>query len=111
MNSGGWPLKTLRSTRYSAIVCYILTVVLRYSLSPLFTNPQAGARFADKTRQAMAFEPLRTQRTHILVYAGGYVAIFATLRFVQMVWPLSPPVQERLRTWWAEHLNPIQKRA
>jgi len=44
------------------------------------------------------------------VYAGGYFEIFETLRFVQMVLQLSPPVQEHLRAWLAEHLNQIQKR-
>src|SRR5215475_3315006 len=110
MKSGGWQLKKLSSTRYSEIVFYVLTVVLSYSLYHLFANTQAGARFADKTRQAIAFEQLRTQRTHIIVYAGGYFEIFETLRFVQMVLQLSPLVQEQLRTWLVEHLNQIQKR-
>jgi len=110
MKSGGWQLQKLSSTRYSAMVFYVLTVVLSYSLYHLFANTQAGARFADKTRQALAFEQLRTQRTHIIVYAGGYFEIFETLSFVQMVLHLSPPVQEHLRTWLAEHLNQIQKR-
>ena len=92
------------------MVFYVLTVVLSYSLYHLFTNPQAGTRFADQTRQALAFERLRTQRTHIIVYAGGYFEIFETLRFVEMVLQLSSPVQERLRTWLSEHLNQIQKR-
>jgi hypothetical protein len=110
MKSGGWQLKKLSATRYSAIVFYVLTVVLSSRLSPLFANTQAGARCADKTRQAIAFEQLRTQRTPIIVYAGGSFAIFETLRFVQMVLQLSPPVQEHLRAWLAEHLNQIQKR-
>ena len=110
MKSGGWQLKKLSSTRYSEIGFYVLTVVLSYSLYHLFTNTQAGARFADKTRQATAFDQLRTQRTHIIVYAGGYFEIFETLSFVQMVLQLSPPVQERLRTWLAEHLKQMQKR-
>ena len=109
-NSGGWQLQKLSSTRYSEIVFYVLTVVLSYSLYHLFTNTQAGTRFADKTRQAIAFEQLRTQRTHSIVYAGGYFEIFETLRFVEMVLQLSSPVQERLRTWLSEHLNQIQKR-
>ena len=67
MKSGGWQLQKLSSTRYSEIVFYVLTVVLSYSLYHLFTNTQRGARFADKTRQALAFEQLRTQRTHIIV--------------------------------------------
>ena len=83
---------------------------MSYSLYHLFANTQAGARFANKTRQAIVFEQLRTQRTHIIVYAGGYFTIFETLRFVQMVLQLSPPVQEQLRTWLVEHLNQIQKR-
>jgi hypothetical protein len=110
MKSGGWQLKKLSSTRYSEIVFYVLTVVLSYSLYHLFANTQRGARCADKTRQALAFEQLRTQRTHIIVYAGGYFEIFETLHFVQRVLQLSPPVQEHLRTWLAEHLNQIQKR-
>jgi DDE family transposase len=110
MKSGGWQLQKLSATRYSEIVFYVLTVVLSYSLYHLFANTQAGTRFADKTRQAVAFEQLRTQRTHIIVYAGGFFEIFETLRFVQMVLQLSPPVQEHLRTWLAEHLNQIQKR-
>ncbi len=88
----------------------MLTVVISYSLYHLFANTQAGARFADKTRQALAFEQLRTQRTHIIVYAGGCFEIFETLRFVQMVLQLSQPVQERLCTWLAQHLNQVQKR-
>jgi hypothetical protein len=110
MKRGGWQLKKLRSPRDSEIVLYVLTVVLSYSLSHLCTNTQAGARFADKTRQAMAFHQWRTQRTPSIVYVGGYFEIFETLSFVQMVLQLSPPVQERLRTWLAEHLNPMQKR-
>ena len=110
MKSGGWQLQKLSSTRYSEIVFYVLTVVLSYSLYHLFANTQAGTRCADKTRQALAFEQLRTQRTHIIVYAGGYFEIFETLRFVQMVLQWSSPVQEHLRTWLSEHLNQIQKR-
>jgi hypothetical protein len=110
MKSGGWQLKKLSSTRYSEIVFYVLTVVVSYSLYHLFANTQAGARFADKTRQAIAFEQLRIQRTHIIVYAGDYFEIFETLSFVQMVLQLSPPVQEHLRAWRAEHLNQSQKR-
>ena len=85
----GWQLQKLSSTRYSEIVFYVLTVVLSYSLYHLFANTQAGVRFADKTRQAIAFEQLRTHRTHIIVYAGGYFEIFETLSFVQMVLHLS----------------------
>jgi hypothetical protein len=113
MKSGGWQLNKLSSTRYSEMVFFVLTVVLSYSLYHLFANTQAGARFADKTRQAVAFEPfeqLRTQRTHIIVYAGGYFDIFEALSFVQMVLQLSPPVQARLQTWLTEHLNLMQKR-
>ena len=110
MQSGGWQLQKLSSTRYSEIVFYVLTVVLSYSLYHLFANTQAGRRFADKTRQALAFEQLRTQRTPIIVYAGGHFEIFETLSFVQMVLQLAPPVQEKLRMWLAEHLKQVQKR-
>jgi hypothetical protein len=108
--SGGWQLKKLSSTRDSEIVFSGLTVVWSSSLYHRFATTPRGARLADQTRQARAFEPLRTQRTQIIVYAGGSSESFETLCFVQMVLHLSPPVQERLRTWLAEHLNQIQKR-
>jgi hypothetical protein len=92
MKSGGWQLQKLSSTRYSEIVFYVLTVVLSYSLYHLFANTQEGGRCADKTRQAIVLEQLRTQRTHIIVYAGGHFELFETLSFVQMVWQLAPPV-------------------
>ena len=92
------------------MVFYVLTVVLSDSLYHLFANTRAGTRCADQTRQALAFAQLRTQRTPIIVYAGGYVEIFETLRFVAMVLQLSPPVQERLRTWLSEYLSQMQKR-
>jgi len=87
-----------------------LSAAVRYTTYHLFANTQAGARCADKTRQAIAFEQLRTQRTHIIVYAGGYFEIFETLRFVQMVLQLPPTVQEQLHTWLSEHFDQMQKR-
>jgi hypothetical protein len=110
MKSGGWQLKRLSSTRYSEMVFYILTVVLSYSLYHLFCNTRAGARFADKTRQALAFEQLRSHRTHIIAYAGGHFEIFETLSFVRFVLQLPVGVQERLRHWLDEHLRTVQQR-
>ena len=110
MKSGGWQLQKLSSTRYSEIAFYITTVVLSYSLYHLFTNTQAGARFADKTRQALAFEQLRSRRTHVIAYAGGHFEIFETLSFVHFVLQLPASVQERLRHWLDEHLHPFIQR-
>jgi hypothetical protein len=110
LKSGAWLLEKLTSTRYSQIVFYLLTLVLSYSLYHLFANTQAGARFADKTRQAIAFEQLKTRRTHVIVYAGGYFEIFETLSFVHLVLLLSPAVQTRLRHWLEEYLPQLTKR-
>jgi hypothetical protein len=110
MKSGGWQLKKLSSTRYSEIVFYIATVVLSYSLYHLFSNTQAGARFADKTRQALAFEQIRSRRTHVIVYAGGYFEIFETLSFAHFILQLPASAQDRLRHWLDEHLHPIVQR-
>jgi hypothetical protein len=87
-------------------VCFIRNarVVLSYSLYHLFANTQAGARFATKTRQAIAFEQMKTRRTHVIVYAGGSFEIFETLSFVHLILALSPPVQARLRQWLEHHL-------
>jgi DDE family transposase len=110
LKSGGWLLQQLTTTRYSEVVYYILTVVLSYSLYHLFANTQAGARFAHKTRRAIQFEQIRTRRTHVIVYAGGYFEIFETLSFVQLVLQLSALVQQRLRKWLGEHLERINQR-
>jgi hypothetical protein len=110
MKSGGWSLQKLSSTRYSEIVFYMITVVLSYSLYHLFTNTQAGSRFADKTRQALTFAQLRSRRTHVIAYAGGYFEIFETLRFAHFILQLPASAQERLRHWLDEHLHTVQKR-
>jgi hypothetical protein len=110
MKSGGWQLKKLSSTRYSEIVFYILTVVLSYSLYHLFANTQAGTRFADKTRQALAFDQLRSRRTHVIAYAGSYFEIFETLSFARFILQLPTSAQDRLRHWLDEHLHTVQKR-
>jgi hypothetical protein len=110
MKSGGWQLKKLSSTRYSEIVFYVLTVVLSYSLYHVFSNTRAGSRFADKTRQALAFDQLRSRRTHIMAYAGGHFEIFETLSFVRFVLQLPAAVQERLRHWLDEHLYTVIQR-
>ena len=110
MKSGGWQLKKLSSTRYSEIVFYLVTVVLSYSLYHLFANTQAGARFADKTRQALAFEQLRSRRTHVIVYAGGYFDLFETLSFARLLLQLPAAAQDRLRHWFDEHLHTVIQR-
>src|SRR6266436_1033551 len=110
MKSGGWQLKKLSSTRYSEIVFYVLTVVLSYSLYHLFANTQAGARFADKTRQAIAFEQFRTRCTYIIVYAGGFFEIFETLSFAHFILQLPAAAQDQLRHWLDAHLHTVQKR-
>jgi hypothetical protein len=104
MKSGGWKLQRLSSTRYSEIVFYLVSVLLSYSLYHLFSNTHAGSRFANKTRQAITLEQLCTQRTHVIVYAGGYFEIFETLTFVRLVLGLPSPIQARLCQWLDEHL-------
>lgn len=99
LKSGGWLLGKLSSTHYSQIVFYLLTVMLSYSLYQLFANTAPGSRFAGKTRQAIALEQLKTQRTHVIVFMGGYFEIFETLSFVYLVPNLSPRLQTRLRRW------------
>jgi hypothetical protein len=110
MKSGDWQLKKLSSTRYSEIVFYILTVLLSYSLYHLFANTKAGARFADKTRQALAFDQLRSNCTHVIVYAGGYFEIFETLSFAHFLLQLPASAQDRLRHWLDDHFHSVIQR-
>ena len=110
MKSGGWQLKQISATRYSEIVFYVVTVMLSYSFYHLFSNTQAGARFADKTRQALAFAQLRSRRRHVMVYAGGYFEIFETLSFAHLLLQLPTAAQERLRHWLDEHLRTVTQR-
>jgi hypothetical protein len=91
-------------------VLYLATVVLSYSLYHLFANTQAGARFADTTRHALAFAQLRSRRTHVIVYAGGYFDICETLSFARVLLQLPAAAQDRLRHWLDAHLHTVQKR-
>jgi hypothetical protein len=108
--SGGWQRKKLSATRYSEIVFYMATVVLRYSLYPLFGNTQPGSRFADKTRQALACEQRRSRRTQVIAYAGGYLEIFETLSLARLRLQLPAVAQQRLRHWLDHHLHTVQQR-
>ena len=110
MKRGGWQLHKLRATRYRALVLYMATVVLSESLYHLFATTQAGARCADKTRQALAFAPLRRRRTPVMAYAGGYCEIFETRSFAHFLLQLPASAQGRLRHWLDEHLHTVQKR-
>lgn len=109
MKSGGWLLKKLSSQRLSEIVLYVLSIMLAYSLYHLFSNTQAGTRFADKTREAIKMEQLKTRRTHIIVYAGGYFDIYETLSFLRLVLHLPVHVQHCVRSWLDQHLDPAQE--
>ena len=92
------------------MVLYVVSVLLRYRLFHLFTNTQAGSRFANTTRQALTLAQLCTPRPHVMVYAGGYFELCETLTFVHVVLGLPQPVQARLRLWLDEHLKHIEKR-
>jgi hypothetical protein len=92
---GGWQRQQLRATRSRAIVFDRLTVVVSSRLSHLFCHTRAGARGADKTRHALACEPLRSRRTPMMASAEGHVDIFATLRVVHRVLQLPATVQKR----------------
>ena len=111
MQRGGWQRKQRRATRDREIVLYLLTVLLSDRLSPLFATTQTGARVADKTRQALAFEPRRSRRTPGMAAAGGYVEICATLRFASFILPRPASAQGRWRHWLDEHFHTVQKRA
>jgi hypothetical protein len=107
LKSGGWQLEKLSSTRFTEIVWHLLSVVLAYSLYQLFANTQAGSRFARKTRRAISIEQMKSRRTHVIVYAGGYFEIFETLKFVHLVLQLSKEVQTRLKIWLDDHLQTV----
>ncbi|MCG3159086.1 MAG: hypothetical protein JMDDDDMK_00062 [Acidobacteria bacterium] len=109
LKSGGWLLQKLTSTRYSETVFYLLTVLLSYSLYHLFANTYAGARFAEKTRAAIALEQLRSHRTHVIAYAGGYFEIFETFDFVRLALQLSQTARERLSDWLEQRLGRVGK--
>ena len=97
MKSGGWQLQKLSATRASAMVFYVPKVVFSSRLYQLFPNTQRGVRCADKTRQALACEQLRTQRTHSIVYAGGFFASFETRSFAHFLLQLPATAQDRWR--------------
>jgi hypothetical protein len=109
-NSGGGQRQKLRSTRERAMVLSVLTVVCSSSRYHRLTNRQAGVRWADTTRQALALAPLRPQRTPMSVYAGGFFAIFETRSVAHGILQLPAAAQDQLRHWLDAHLHTVQKR-
>jgi hypothetical protein len=110
MKSGGWQRKQRSATRDSALVFSVLTGGLSSRLSQLCAHTPAGAHCADKPRQALACDQLRSRRTPIMAYAGGHCDIFETLSFVRCVLQLPAAVQERLRHWLDQHLHAVIQR-
>ena len=89
-----WRLRSLKlsSTRYSEIVFYVLTVVLSYSLYHLFANTRGGRDLPTRRVRRWPLKQLRTQRTHVIVYARGLFELVRRLRFLQMMLNF-PPVR------------------
>jgi hypothetical protein len=56
------------------------------------------------------FTQLRTRRTHVIAYAGGYFEIFETLSFARFLLQLPASAQEWLRHWLDEHLRTVTQR-
>ena len=110
LKSGGWQLQKRRSTRDRQIVFYLLTGLLSYRLAQLLATTAAGSNFAGKTRCAIECEQLKSCRTNVMVYAGGYFEGCETLSFVSLVRTLSPGVQTRLRRWLEASLPQVAKR-
>jgi hypothetical protein len=53
---------------------------------------------------------LRSRKTHVIAYAGGYVEIFETLSFARFLLQLPAGAQERLRHGFDHHLHTVQQR-
>jgi hypothetical protein len=62
----------------------------RYSVHQLLANTQLGGRLVNRIRQALSFEQMKTRRTHVIVDAGEYFEIFATLAFEHLGLALYP---------------------
>ena len=82
--------------------------VTRRLLRVLLRPPLVDVLLLLLTRQALALAQLRTRRTHVIAYAGGYFEIFET--FVRFSLQLPASAQDRLRHGLDEHLRTVTQR-
>ena len=64
------------STRLVQVLYHVICVLLAYNLSKLYSNTRAGQEFARKTLRQLRREQARSHEVGVLVFVGGYYAVF-----------------------------------
>ena len=92
---GLWNMGKFTSTSLVQIVYHVICVLLSYNLCEIYSNTQAGRKFADKTLRQLRREQARNHGVAMVVYAGTHFAVF---NVKYLMWLDAPKdVQERLK--------------
>ena len=73
---GPWDMAEFTSTRLVQVLYHVICVLLAYNLSKLYSNTRAGQEFARKTLRQLRREQARSHEVGVLVFVGGYYAVF-----------------------------------
>jgi hypothetical protein len=94
---GQWDMSKFTSTSMVQIVYHIIIVLLAYNLMKIYSNTQAGQKFAQKTLRRVRREQIRNHEVAMIVYTSDSYALFSAKYLVWLLLGLPKDVQERLK--------------
>ena len=73
---GTWDIAKFTSTSLVQILYHVICVLLAYNLCEIYSNSQAGEKFAQTTLRQLKREQTRCHAVSMIVYAGDTYAVF-----------------------------------
>jgi hypothetical protein len=94
---GQWDMTKFTSTSMVQIVYHIIILLLAYNLMKIYSNTQAGQKFAQKTLRRVRRDQIRNHEVAMIVYTSDSYAVFSAKYLVWLLLGLPNDVQERLK--------------
>ena len=97
---GLWDIDKFTSTNLVQILYHVICVLLSYSLCEIYSNTQAGRKFADKTLRQLRRQQARNHDASMVVYAGDCFAIFHIKYLIWLLLDVPKNIQKRLKPYF-----------
>jgi len=97
---GQWDMSKFTSTSMVQIVYHIIIVLLAYNLMKIYSNTQAGEKFAQKTLRRVRREQIRNHEVAMIVYTWDSYAVFSAKYLVWLLLGLPKDVRKRLKGYF-----------
>jgi len=97
---GLWDIDKFTSTNLVQILYHVICVLLSYNLCEIYSNTQAGRKFADKTLRQLRRQQARNHDASMVVYAGDCFAIFHIKYLIWLLLDVPKDVQKRLKPYF-----------